>query len=346
MTTQSKTALVTGAAGFIGSHLVDRLLERGWRVIGIDNLRLGRTANLRTAFQRGDFSLIEADVNDYDANLRRLREAHARQTIDAVWHLAANSDIRAGASDPQVDFEHTFLTTFNVLKLMRALGARRLLFSSSSAIYGVRPGLLDEDTGPCFPVSNYGAMKLASEGAVSAALETHLEQAWILRFPNVVGSRGTHGVIFDLLQKLQADPSRLEVLGDGQQEKPYLHVSELVEAMLFVAEHAGERLNCYNIGADGTATRVSQIAETVVRLAAPGAVIRYTGGAQGWPGDVPRFQYSIERLRRLGWTPALTSDQAVERAVRELAAEAAERGPSRIDPSSQCHQSSPCPGSV
>lgn len=317
---------MTGAAGFIGSHVVDRLLDRGWAVIGIDNLRLGRKSNLHKAFQHSDFSFIEADVNDCDANLCRLREFHSRKPIDMVWHLAANSDIRAGGLDPQVDFEHTFLTTFTVLKLMRALGVRRLAFSSSSAIYGNRPGLLDEDTGPCFPVSNYGAMKLASEGAVSAGLETHLERAWILRFPNVVGSRGTHGVIYDLLRKLRADPTRLEVLGDGQQEKPYLHVSELVEAMLFIAEHAGDRLNCYNIGTDGTATRVSRIAETVVRLAAPGAVIRYTGGTQGWPGDVPRFQYSIERLRRLGWTPALTSDQAVERAVEELLAESGEQG--------------------
>jgi len=317
---------VTGAAGFIGSHLVDRLLDRGWRVLGMDNLRLGRTSNLRKAFEHTEFSFFEADINDYETNLRRLRDFHARRPIDMVWHLAANSDIRAGALDPQVDFEHTFLTTFTVLRLMRALGLRRLAFSSSSAIYGMRPGLLDEDTGPCFPVSNYGAMKLASEGAVSAGLETHLERAWILRFPNVVGSRGTHGVIFDLLQKLRADPSVLEVLGDGRQEKPYLHVSELVDAMLFVVDRACERLNCYNIGTDGTASIVSWIAQTVIRAAAPGATIRYTGGAQGWPGDVPRFQYSIERLRRLGWAPALTSDQAIERAVAELLAERCEQG--------------------
>lgn len=321
LTTASNTALVTGAAGFVGSHVVDRLLLGGWKVIGIDSLRLGRLANLQAAGRSGDFSFIEGDVNDFDANLRRLSELHARQPIDVVWHLAANSDIRAGSADPQVDFQHTFLTTFNVLKLMRALGVTRLAFSSSSAIYGVRPGVLDEESGPCFPISNYGAMKLASEGAVSAALETHLERAWIFRFPNVVGTRGTHGVIYDLLRKLRANAAVLEVLGDGQQEKPYLHVAELVDAMFFITEQAGERLNCFNIGPDGTATRVAQIAEAVVRAVAPGAAIRYAGGAQGWPGDVPRFQYSIERLRRLGWSPRLTSDQAVERAVRELAAE-------------------------
>jgi len=332
LTTQRKTALVTGAAGFIGSHVIDRLLERGWTVMGIDNLRLGRRANLQAALQHHDLTFVEADVNDYEDNLRRLREWHARQPIHVVWHLAANSDIRAGAADPQVDLEHTFLTTFNVLKLMRALGVRQLLFSSSSAVYGPRPGLLTEDTGPCFPISNYGAMKLASEGAISAALETHLERAWIVRFPNVVGPRSTHGVIVDLLEKLRADPAALEVLGDGRQEKPYLHVGELVDAMLFVVDHAGDRLSCFNVGTDGSTTTVARIAQTVVRTVAPGATIRYTGGAQGWPGDVPRFQYSIERLRRLGWTPQLASDQAVERAVVEVAAERG-AGPSRPAPS-------------
>jgi UDP-glucose 4-epimerase len=321
LTTSPKTGLVTGAAGFIGSHLVDRLLGRGWTVLGIDNLRLGRRANLTQALEHGGLTLIEADVNDFAANLRRVGEWHARHPIDVVWHLAANSDIRAGTADPQVDFEHTFLTTFNVLKLMRALGPRRLVFASSSAIYGPCPGVLDEHTGPCFPISNYGAMKLASEGAISAALETHLDRAWIVRFPNVVGARGTHGVIFDFMQKLRADPTRLEVLGDGRQEKPYLHVAELVDAMLFIADCAADRLNCYNVGADGTATTVAEIAETVVGRVSPGARIHYTGGAQGWPGDVPRFQYSIERLRRLGWTPRLTSQQAVTQAVGELAVE-------------------------
>jgi len=311
---------VTGAAGFIGSHVVDRLLERGWEVLGIDNLRLGRRSNLDAAFGRGGLTLIEADVNDA-ANLGRVQEWHASHPVDRVWHLAANSDIRAGTEDPQVDFEHTFLTTFNVLKLMRALGVRELVFSSSSAIYGPRPGCLDEETGPCFPISNYGAMKLASEGAISAALETHLDRAWIVRFPNVVGSRSTHGVIVDLIRKLRARPDALEVLGDGQQEKPYVHVSELADAMLFIVDQAGDRLNCFNVGADGSATKVSRIAGAVIDAVAPGTPIRYTGGAQGWPGDVPRFQYSIERLRRLGWAPRLTSDQAVERAVAEVASE-------------------------
>jgi len=316
---QQTTCLVTGAAGFVGSHLTDRLLAQGQRVIGLDNLRLGKRSHLCQAFQSPDFIFLEADVNDYPANLARLRELVSAPANGMVWHLAANSDIRAGSEDPEVDLRHTFLSTFNVLKLMRELGLRRLAFSSSSAIYGPHEDLLSEDSGPLHPASNYGAMKLASEGVISAALETFLERAWIFRFPNVVGSRATHGVIYDFLAKLAVNPAELEALGDGRQQKPYLHVDELVDAMLFIQEQAAEPLNCYNIGPEDSATTVQYIAEAVARAAAPQAVIRYTGGVKGWPGDVPRFSYSIGKLRRLGWSPKLTSDQAVDLAIRELA---------------------------
>jgi len=323
--TQPTTCLLTGAAGFIGSHLADRLLALGHRVIGLDNLLLGTRANLRHALASPHFTFLEADVNDYPANLQRVRVAAGAGGVHMVWHLAANSDIRAGTADPEVDLRHTFLSTFNVLQLMRALGSRRLAFASSSAIYGDHQQALTEDAGPLRPISNYGAMKLASEAVISAALETFLERAWIFRFPNVVGSRGTHGVICDLLQKLAANPAELEVLGDGRQEKPYLHVSELVDAMIFITTHSHEPLNAFNIGPEGTATTVQYIAGRVVAEAAPQAVIRYTGGAKGWPGDVPKFNYSIAKLRRLGWAPHLTSNQAVDRAVRELVTEARQR---------------------
>ena len=316
------TFLVTGAAGFVGSHLLDRFLASGHRVIGLDNFRLGTQSNLQAALRSPQFTFAEADVNDYEANLRRLQELTAKfGPIETVWHLAANSDIRAGSTEPDVDLKHTFLSTYNVLKLMRALGIRRLAFSSTSAIYGPHAGVLTEDSGPLRPASNYGAMKLASEAAITAALELFLEQAWVFRFPNVVGSRATHGVIYDFFMKLKASPKELEVLGDGRQRKPYLHVAELVEAMLFIFQRAGERFNCYNIGPENTATSVRHIAEAVVQAAAPGAVIRYTGGTQGWPGDVPQFQYSIAKLQRLGWQPKLTSDEAVEQAVGQLARE-------------------------
>ena len=241
--------------------------------------------------------------------------------IDTVWHMVANSDIGAGVADPNVDLKDTFLSTFNVLVAMRDAGIRKLAFASTSAVYGMHDRVLEENIGPLFPISNYGAMKLASEALISAAVESYLERAWIFRFPNVIGPRATHGIIFDLLTKLSRKPVDLEVLGDGTQQKPYLHVSELVEAMLWIYEHASDALNWFNIGPPDEGATVKEIAEAVQRQAAPATPIRFTGGNKGWVGDVPKFRYSIEKLKRLGWSPQLTSGQAVKRAVSEIHAE-------------------------
>jgi UDP-glucose 4-epimerase len=264
---------------------------------------------------------VELDVNDLPVFLRTVRQQSHDKPFDITWHLAANSDIRAGVTDPEVDLRDTFMTTFNVLKLMRELKIPQLAFASTSAIYGVHDKKLVEDLGPLFPISNYGAMKLASEACISAAVESYLQRAWVFRFPNVVGSRSTHGVIYDFVQKLKANPNELEVLGDGAQEKPYFHVADLLDAMLFIVERAGDKLNFFNIGTADTATTVRYIAETVVRHMSPKATIRYTGGTKGWVGDVPKFNYSIKKLSKLGWTPRLTSVEAVDRAVTEMVAE-------------------------
>jgi UDP-glucose 4-epimerase len=312
-----KTHLITGAAGFIGSHLADRLLAQGFRVVGVDNMVLGRRENLARASENLNFRFEEVDVNDAERSLTFLRGQTKRGSIDTVWHLAANSDIQAGGRDPDVDLRLTFMTTYNVLKIMREIGATRLVFASSSAIYGEHDGPLREESGPLFPISNYGAMKLASEGIISAALEQSLQHAWIFRFPNVVGGRATHGAIYDFIKKLRNNPAELEVLGDGTQQKPYLHVSELIDAMLWAFERSTNRLNFFNIAPASGSSTVRFIAEAVVRAAAPEAKIRYTGGSRGWVGDVPRFSYSIEKIQRLGWTPKMNSDQAVELAIRE-----------------------------
>jgi UDP-glucose 4-epimerase len=310
-------SVVTGAAGFIGSHLVDRLLELGHRVIGIDNLVLGRLSNLESELRHPQFAFRQLDLNEPGPCLQFLREQHQQYPVGTVWHLAANSDIQAGVKDSDVDLRLTFLTTYNVLKIMEQLGIREIVFASTSAIYGDLGKTLREDSGPLFPVSSYGAMKLASEGAISAAVEKFIERAWICRFPNVVGSRATHGAIYDFLKKLGKNPKELEVLGDGTQDKPYLHVSELIDAMRFIYEHSRERLNFFNIAPAVGSTTVRYMAEATVRAAAPGAEIRYTGGSRGWVGDVPQFSYSIEKLRALGWSPKLSSNEAVDLAIRE-----------------------------
>lgn len=309
--------LVTGAAGFIGSHLVDRLLARGDRVAGVDNLVLGRRANLAAALSSADFIFEELDVNDTERFRDFLKTRIGGAPVEMVWHLAANSDIPAGVDNPDLDLRLTFLSTYHTLRIMEELGFTQIAFASSSAIYGELPGPLTEETGPLHPISNYGAMKLASEGLLTAARERFLKRCWIFRFPNVVGSRATHGVIHDFLDKLKRNPAELEVLGDGSQEKPYLHVGELVDAMVFLVDRARNGLNVFNIAPDGTATTVRYIAEAAVRAAAAGARIRYTGGMRGWVGDVPKFRYAIDKLKAAGWMSRLSSNQAVDLAIQE-----------------------------
>jgi UDP-glucose 4-epimerase len=314
---QHRVALVTGAAGFIGSHLTDRLLQLGQTVVGIDNFSRGTRGNLADSLLDPAFQFFERDLS----NLNSLREILSSFEVDTIWHMVANSDIGAGVADPNVDLKDTFLSTFNVLVAMRDAGIKKLAFASTSAVYGVHEQALEENIGPLFPISNYGAMKLASEGLISAAVESYLERAWIFRFPNVIGPRATHGIIFDLLTKLARKPADLEVLGDGTQQKPYLHVSELIEAMLWIHGHASDALNWFNIGPPDEGATVKEIAEAVQRRAAPSTPIRFTGGNRGWVGDVPKFRYSIDKLKRLGWSPQLTSGQAVERAVGEIHSE-------------------------
>ena len=308
--------LVTGAAGFIGSHLTDALLARGHKVVGVDNLALGKKENLKNARKSTNFLLIEEDI----ASENFPSKFNPGMVIDWVWHMAANSDIPAGVNDPRVDFKDTFMSSFQILEWMRRKHIPRLSFASTSAVYGVRSSAIVEDSGPMFPISNYGAMKLSVEGCISASCESWLKRADIFRFPNVIGSRATHGVIFDFVRKLRSNPSFLEVLGDGNQRKPYLHVSDLIEAMFFIADYAQDKLNYFNIGPEDDIS-VCQIAAEVVSKVSPGAAIKFGEGARGWIGDVPRVCYSVAKLRELGWMHQSTSQGAVRIAVAEIAAE-------------------------
>jgi UDP-glucose 4-epimerase len=311
---------VTGVAGFIGSQLADCLLEGGDRVSGVDDFSLGRPEYLDYARQNPRFQFVERDISRPEQAIECLHAAVESGGLpDIIWHLAANSDIAAGVADASIDFRRTLQTTFAVVEAAKSEGVKKIAFASTSAVYGERNDLLTENSGPLLPISNYGATKLASEALLSAAAEVFLERIWIFRFPNVVGLRPTHGAILDFIGRLASRPASLTVLGDGSQTKPYLHVSELIAAMRFIVAHATDRRNVFNIGPNGAGTSVAFIAERVIARTLPGTPIAYTGGDRGWVGDVPRFRYSTERLASLGWRPQLSSDEAVLRAIDEIA---------------------------
>ena len=314
--------LVTGAAGLVGVNLVARLLSRGDEVLAIDNFSLGRPEYIAQFAARGAFHLAVADCADIDQFRNAVVTQASLGKIDEVWHLAANSDIPAGIADPRVDLRNTFLTTFNALLLMRELAIPTIRFASSSAIYGDHGDkAITEDAGPCRPISNYGAMKLAAEAQISAA-GNFIGRADIFRFPNVVGTPATHGVIPDFVAKLRRTPENLDVLGNGKQQKVYLHVDDLVDAMLFIADHAKERMNVYNIGPIDDGVTVTFIAEEVRAAVSPKARISYGAEDRGWVGDIPKYRYSTERLSRLGWSAPHDSAQSVRRAVAAVVGQA------------------------
>ena len=314
--------VITGGAGFIGTNLAQRLLARGEDVLLLDDLSLGSMANVARLDAQVRFDRVDC------ADAAAIRAALDRCGIfcpDQVWHLAANSDIAAGTDDFRVDLQRTFLTTVGVLEAMQGLGPARLHFASSSAIYGEmqdRPAA--EGCGPLEPISYYGAMKLASEAQIRAAVENFLPGASVFRFANIVGTPATHGVVLDFVRRLLDTPDQLVVRGDGTQRKPYLHVDELVDAMLFAVAHADGRYNVFNVGPADAGVSVAAIAEIVVAAVAPGAAIRFGSERRGWVGDVPKVRLVTTKLAQLGWTARMDSEAAVRLAVGQIAEAARE----------------------
>ncbi len=308
------TAFVTGASGFIGSNLVDRLLAAGLKVVGWDNLSTGQIRFLNGAKQNENFRFVQGDNLDLPA----LTDAMAG--CDFVFHLAANADVRFGTNHPRRDLEQNTIATANVLEGMRANNIRRIAFASTGSIYGEPEIHPTPETAP-FPVqtSLYGASKLAAEGMIAAYSEGFGYQSYIFRFVSILGYRYTHGHVFDFFHQLEQHPDHLKVLGDGHQRKSYLHVQDCVDAILTAVNTATEKVNIYNLGTNEyceVRDSIGWICETL------GVKPRldFTGGKRGWIGDSPFIFLDTQKIRSLGWKPRLSIREGVIATVKYLKA--------------------------
>jgi UDP-glucose 4-epimerase len=302
----TKKILVTGGAGFIGSHVIDRLMENGNEVVVFDNLSSGNIGFIRHHLDKPNFTFVKGDLLNQDEI-----EA-ACDGIDIVYHVAANPDVRLGAVDTHVHLEQNIMATYNLLESMRKKNVPNIAFTSTSTVYGEASIIpTPEDYGPLIPISLYGASKLACEALITSYTHTFDMRSWIFRFANIIGDRGTHGIIVDFIGKLKDDPKHLEILGDGRQSKSYLHVTDCVDAILFAVSHSNDAVNIFNIGSEDTITS-TRIGEIVVgEMGLENVRFSYTGGYRGWKGDVPKMLLLIEKMTLLGWKPSYTSEKSV-----------------------------------
>ena len=310
--------LVSGGAGFIGSHLVDELLKRGFRVRVVDNLSSGSLENVRHNIGNKNFEFVRGDLKNPEDSLKAVKD------VEIVYHLAANPEVRVSTTAPEIHFKENVITTFNLLEACRKLDTvKKLVFASSSTVYGDAKVFPTPENHELKPISVYGASKAACESLICSYAYLYGFKAVSLRYANIVGPRLRHGVVFDFLMKLKGDPNILKVLGDGTQKKSYLYISDAIEATLLVTDKLTERFETYNIGNEDWIT-VAEIAEIVSKVAGLRPKIIYTGGTRegrGWPGDVKYMLLSIEKVKKLGWKPKYTSREAIELTAKALARE-------------------------
>jgi UDP-glucose 4-epimerase len=298
-------AFVTGAAGFIGSSLVDRLLKDGHHVVGYDNFSTGLRRFVETAHASARFKLVEGDLLDAE----KVKSAIAG--CDMVFHLAANADVRFGTHHPFKDIEQNLIATFNVLEAMRASGIKRIAFSSTGSVYGEATIFPTPEDAP-FPIqtSLYGNSKVAAEGLISSYCEGFGCQGFIFRFVSILGERYTHGHVFDFYRKLRDDPTALEVLGNGKQRKSYLYVQDCLDAIMIAIERADDKINIFNLG-QNEYCEVNQSIGWICERLGVSPKLSYTGGERGWIGDNPFIFLDCSRIRGLGWTPKLSIREGV-----------------------------------
>jgi UDP-glucose 4-epimerase len=310
--------LVTGGAGFIGSHLVDALMARGWEICVFDNLSTGSLENIKQWLDSPDFTFIKGDLLS-PIDLEKLKI----ERYSIIFHLAANPEVKIGSTDPNIHFQQNIVATHNLLELMRKAEMQpTLVFASTSTVYGEASKIpTPEDYAPLKPISTYGASKLACEALITAYAYTYGFRAIIYRLANIVRPRSRHGVIFDFVEKLRRSPGQLEILGDGTQTKSYLHVKDCIDAILLGLDKSREQVEIFNVGSEDQAD-VKTVAQIVIEeMGLEGVKLVFTGGVdggRGWKGDVKNMLLDISKLKALGWKPKLNSKQAVRKAARSI----------------------------
>lgn len=303
---------ITGCAGFIGSNLTDKLLQAGHEVIGLDNFSTGLNEFLVEAKKSPRFTLITANLLDRDAVIQSMGK------VDAVFHMAANADVRFGTDHPHKDLEQNTIATFHVLEAMRLNQVKRIAFASTGSIYGEAAVIPTPEHAP-FPIqtSLYGASKLAAEGLIQAYCEGFHFQGYIFRFVSILGERYTHGHVFDFYKQLLQDPDKLLVLGNGKQRKSYLYIQDCLDAILFAMEKSQEKINIFNLGTDEYC-EVNNSIDWICDYLKLNPQRTYTGGERGWIGDNPFIFLDTTKISTLGWKPKLNIREGVHQTIQYL----------------------------
>lgn len=311
---QYKKVFITGGAGFIGSHLTEILVNKGIAVTVFDNLSTGKYSYLKPFIGMKNFKFIKGDLLD-----QKLLNDSLKSDIDLVFHLAANADVSKGFKNPIIDFNNTIVSTFNLLQAIKGKGIKRIVYFSGSGVYGnAGKKYTREDYGPLIPESLYGATKLSAEALICSFSNLYGISSWIFRPANIIGRRQTHGVIYDFINKLKNNPRKLEILGDGNQSKSYVHVVDLLDAVFITLTKRNKGINIYNVSSNNFLT-VNKIAKLVIKsLGLTKVSVTHTKGPSGWPGDVPVVRLDCSKLLKEGWSPKHTSIQAVRRTLEEL----------------------------
>lgn len=304
--------LVTGCAGFIGSNLVANLIRLGYKVTGIDNLRTGNIKFLNDVKNKLNFKFIKCDLLDFENILTYFKE------IDIVFHLAANADVKDGMKNTKIDIEQNIIATSNVLDAIKMNNIKKLVFSSTGAIYG------DAEIVPTpenfhFPIqtSLYGTSKVAAEGLITSYAEAYDLQVWIFRFVSVLGPCYSHGHVFDFVKALNFDNTSLDVLGDGNQKKSYMHVDDCINGVMHGIEHSNEKVNIFNLGSEQSCTVKDSINWIIEELGVDPKV-HFKGGKKGWPGDNPNLILDINKIKKIGWTPKYKIEDGIKETVKYM----------------------------